>query len=121
MSNSSDYSDCESDYDHGHSHGSDLTEDQEDVLKFALGKKTCSDDESNRFIWFLLLAIIFTLIFILLCCSPFESMFKSRVGNYNNRLWIKALVFLFIVFVILWIADQWRQDNDKDSCKWRRD
>lgn len=116
-SDNSDYSDCESEY----SHGGDLTGDQENVLHFAIGDKTCSDDESNKFIGYLLIAIIITLMFVLLSYRSFDSMFESRVNNSNHRLGIKALFFVFIVFVILWIAGQWQEDNDKNNCKNRRD
>ena len=97
--------------------GGDLTDDQETIMKFAIGRKTCSDDDSSRFIGFIILTIIITFLFVLLNTSAFDSICSTQMSNYNYRLACKAFIFFFLVLIVIWAASKFQEEQEKNGRK----
>ena len=133
MAQHSDYSSDERGYGYGHGYGHDhgddhddnLSDDQHKVMQFALGDNTGSDESSQRFLGFVVVAILITLLFVLLNVPSFDRVMAFRIGDYNKRLATKAFIFLFIVIIFLWCVSLFQQDqasqqvqsdNDHDDC-----
>lgn len=101
------YSDCD-----------DLSDDQSKVLNFALGSNKSGISSNRAFAGLLVVAIIFTLLFVLMNLPSFDRVMAQRIPNYNRRLAVKAFVFLFLVVVITLMAHQFWEGNSSSS---RRD
>lgn len=122
MAHHSDYSDDSHGYGHGHGYGGghgsdydDLSDDQYKVMKFALGNNTSDDAGSQRFVGFVVVGIIITLLFVLMNVPSFDRIMARRIGDYNRRLATKAFVFLFLVIIFLWCVSLFQEDQQNQQ------
>ncbi len=82
--------------DHQVNQRNQLSSKEEEVLEFALGKRKCLNSYVGQGLSLLLIPIIATIIFLLLCYNPQYHYKKER----KYELLIKGIIFLVILYIL---------------------
>lgn len=89
--------------------GSNLFGDS-NILESLFGPKTCTDYWGSFFMQ-LLLAVLLTFIFALLAYVPVDRYMAQVVGNPNQRLMAKGLLFFLLAWLLSWLFMTWGQNH----------
>ena len=100
----SDYSDDESDHEH-------CDDGEDEILKFALGKRVCDNSSVNKGLDIILFAIIATIIFLILSSRWFERCLRRGIPDYNYRLFCKGVIFFLLIFILDLLFKKWRKSR----------
>lgn len=85
-----------------------LNDKDKNVLHLLFGNKTCRDDILTKIFWYLGLAILVTIFFLILSCRPVRCYMESHMDNPTLCLGVMALIFFIGVLIIDWIVTCWR-------------
>lgn len=83
-----------------------------ELLNFALGDPECDNTTASRVIDRLTLPLLGTLTFVLLSLPSVDLSLSKLVPSFYHRLFVKALIFLIIIYIIDRLLVAWREDKE---------
>jgi len=90
---------------------SNLNQEQYFYLKVVLGDKKCTNRYVDKYINYVVLALIATILFIILNIPCIDKILAQIVPDCLSRLIFKAIIFFLIIYLIDRIISNWRAEQ----------
>jgi|AntRauTorckE6833_2_1112554.scaffolds.fasta_scaffold129900_1 hypothetical protein len=88
----------------------EIPTEQQQLLTFAFGQPTCTDNGFVRLADILTVPVVATLLFILFYIQPVDEMFRTLLPDYGARLAFKSILFFVLILLLDRMVSSWRDD-----------
>ena len=86
------------------------TQSDKNIFNMLFGPKTCVDYWAN-FWMYIAFAAVAAILFVIIAYVPMDRYMEGYIKNPNARLGVKALLFFFLMWLLVWLFAMWFQTH----------